>query len=169
MRSVTASDKFRKGYRYQLSEPVGKNFAPDFKPELSPKQMLALGIFGGTYFLGGGEEEFPESWFSGAKVSRSGEHEDELNFFKVRASQPLSVWQKKGWISESDPRGWVQWYFRYYLGRRLPEEDARQIKRWKAMRRHVVQVTRNCAPGDVHCRPKQRQALLHWAYDSRRL
>ena len=48
-------------------------------------------------------------------------------------------------------------------------DDARQIRRWKAIRRHVAQVKRNCECGDPHCRPRQRQALLHWAYDSRKM
>jgi len=44
----------------------------------------------------------------------------------------------------------------------------RQIKRWKAIQRHIAQLTKNCRKGDFSCRPKQRQALLHWAYDSRK-
>lgn len=39
----------QKNYRYELSEPEGKNFDKDFKPDLIPKQMLALGVFGGKY------------------------------------------------------------------------------------------------------------------------
>jgi hypothetical protein len=77
------------------------------------------------------------------------------------------VWRRKGWIHPDDPRGWFQWYCRYYMGRRLPGEDGRQIKRWKAMRRHIAQIRNNCDEGDTSCRRKQRQALLHWAYDSR--
>ncbi len=145
-------------------------FDSEFKPDLKPKQMLELGVFGGHYFLDEKKmKEFPKSWFKKAKLSDSGAKEAQYNYFGVRASQSLKVWQKKGWIYKDDPYGWFQWYCRYYLGRRLPEEDARQIKRWKAMNRHVAQVVKNCRKGDELCRPKQRQALLHWAYDSRKL
>ena len=112
--------------------------------------------------------EFPPEWFEGAKLA-SGHRDCSLNYFGVDASQPLSVWRRKGWIYPDDPRGWFQWYCRYYMGRRLPEEDARQIKRWKAMRRHLGQIVGNCEPRDLTCRRRQRQALLHWAYDSRKL
>jgi hypothetical protein len=156
----------QQGYRYELSEPAGRNLAPDFEPELTPKQMLALGIFGGKYMTDC-RAEFPPSWFKGAKLSPD-RRDPKLNCFGVDASQPLSVWRQKGWIFPDDPRGWFQWYCRYYLGRRLAEEDARQIRRWRAMRRHIQQIRKNCEPGDVFCRPRQRQALLHWAYDSRR-
>jgi hypothetical protein len=156
----------QQGYRYELSEPAGRNLAPDFEPELTPKQMLALGIFGGKYMTDC-RAEFPPSWFVGAKLSPD-RRDPKLNCFGVDASQPLSVWRQKGWIFPDDPRGWFQWYCRYYLGRRLPAEDARQIRRWRAMRRHIQQIRKNCEPGDVFCRPRQRQALLHWAYDSRR-
>lgn len=169
IKTITVNDKFQKKFKYKLTEPVGKNFDPAFKPDLTPKQMLNLGIFGGVYFLGGGEKEFPKDWFLKAKISKSGEYETELNYFKEHASQPLHVWQEKGWIYKDDPRGWIQWYFRYYYGRRLEEEDKRQIKRWKAIQRHMAQVRKNCRAGDFNCRKKQRQALLHWAYDSRKL
>lgn len=163
---VTVNDKMQKGYTYELTEPVGRNFDPEFKPMLSPKDMLALGVFGGKYMTDC-KKEFPKSWFTHAKLSKH--HDDSLNYFHKHASQPLKVWQEKGWINEKhDPRGWFQWYCRYYMGRRLPEEDERQIKRWKAIRRHAAQIRKNCKPGDLACRPTQRQALLHWAYDSRK-
>lgn len=163
---VIVNDKMQKNYQYVLTEPAGKNFDPEFKPELTPKEMLELGIFGGKYMTDCGNE-FPEAWFKKAKLC-SQFHDPKLNFFGVNASQPLSVWQKKGWIYPEDPRGWFQWYCRYYMGRRSPD-DERQIKRWKAYRRHWAQVIKNCKPGDFSCRPKQRQSLLHWAYDSRKV
>lgn len=155
----------QKGYSYELVEPIGKNFDPEFKPDLSPKEMLELGIFGGKYMTDC-KDEFPKDWFTNAKLCPA-KHDKSLNYFGVDASQSLAVWKSKGWIYKDDPRGWFQWYCRYYMGRRIPDEDKRQIKRWKMMRRHFVQIKKNCRSGDVHCRPRQRQALLHWAYDSR--
>ena len=152
---------------YYLTEPVGKNFDSEFKPELTPAQMLELGVFGGKYMTDC-RDEFPASWYKKAKLCHDF-HNPELNYFKINASKPLSYWRRKGWIHPMDPRGWFQWYCRYYIGRRMPEEDKRQIKRWKAMTRHIAQVKKNCVPGDIGCRPKQRQALLHWAYDSRKI
>jgi hypothetical protein len=155
------------GYRYECVAPIGKNFDPEFRPDLTPAQILRLGVFGGKYMTDC-RDEFPAAWFKGAKLSPE-RRDCSLNFFGVDASQPLSVWRAKGWIHPDDPRGWFQWYCRYFMGRRMPQEDARQIKRWKAIRRHVRQVERNCEPDDLSCRRRQRQALLHWAYDSRKI
>lgn len=166
-KTIAVNDKMQKRYRYELTEPVGRNFDPEFQPELTPKEMLALGVFGGKYMTDC-KKEFPKSWYARAKLSKH--HDDTLNFFHKHASQPLKVWREKGWINEKhDPRGWFQWYCRYYMGRRLPKEDQRQIKRWKAMKRHVAQVKKHCRKGDWSCRSTQRQALLHWAYDSRKM
>jgi hypothetical protein len=167
MRSVTVNDKMQKRYRYALIAPTGRNFDPEFDPELTPAQMLRLGVFCGKYMTDC-RKEFPASWFKGAKLAVRG-RDCSLNCFGVDASQPLSVWRAKGWIHPDDPRGWFQWYCRYYMGRRIPEEDRRQIKRWKAIRRHIRQIEKHCEKGDVFCRRRQRQALLHWAYDSRKI
>ena len=166
-RVVVVNDHMQRGYRYELVRPMGRGFQPGFRPALTPRQMLRLGVFGGKY-LTDCTAEFPANWFTHAKLCPA-RHDPELNFFKVNASLPLSHWKKKGWIYSDDPRGWFQWYCRYYLGRRVPDEDERQIARWRAMRRHVAQVRTHCTRGDFSCRPVQRQALLHWAYDSRKL
>lgn len=155
----------QKGYTYTCTEPAGKNFDPEFKPQLTPKEMLELGVFGGKYMTDC-TEEFPKNWFTKAKLSPK-KRNGKLNLFEVNASQPLKEWQKKGWIHSEDPRGWFQWYCRYYMGRRIPKEDARQIRRWKNMVRHVAQIRNSCRVGDFFCHRKQRQAVLHWAYDSR--
>ncbi len=172
---VHVHNKIQKDYQYYLTELPGKNFAKDFKPDLTPKQMLAIGVFGGVY-MRDAKKEYPADWFTRAKLApvetdtiRKQYHDSSLNYFKVNASQPLSVWKKNGWIYPDDPRGWFEWYCRYYMGRRIPEEDARQIKRWKQMTRHIAQLRTHCRIGDESCRRRQRQALLHWAYDSRKL
>lgn len=166
-RTVTVNDSFQTNYQYERVAPIGQEYAAEFTPELTPPEMLALGIFGGVY-MNDCQGEFPREWFESARLSDHGP-DSAYNFYEISASQPLHVWQEKGWIYDEDPRGWFQWYCRYYMGRRLPEEDARQIKRWRAMCRHVAQVKKYCQPGDLVCRRKQRQALLHWAYDSRKL
>ncbi len=167
MKTVHVDEQYQTGYSYTLTEPVGEHFDPDFTPQLTPSQMLHLGIFGGDYF-NEPPREFPASWFKGVPLSPKDAQKD-LNYFKVNASQPLSVWQQKGWIYFEDPKGWFLWYCRYYMGRRIPSEDARQIRRWRAVTRHIAQLQNACQPGDELCRPRQRQALLHWAYDSRKL
>ena len=153
-------------YVYWCTEPVGDNFDDRFRPELSPKKMLELGVFGGKYMTDC-RDEFPEDWFKKSRLCAE-KHDPKLNFFGINASQSLAEWQRKGWIYEDDPRGWFQWYCRYFMGRRCPDDD-RQIKRWRAIRRHIAQVEKNCRVGDLDCRRKQRQAVLHWAYDSRKI
>jgi hypothetical protein len=166
MKKVIVNDKMQKNYVYYLTEKQGANFDYDFKPELTPKEMLELGVFGGKYMTDC-QDEFPKEWFKNAELSPNKKN-PKLNFFGVDASMPLSYWREKGWIYDEDPRGWFQWYCRYYMGRRC-EDDKRQIKRWKAMSRHIGQIKKNCFTGDWNCHRKQRQALLHWAYDSRKL
>lgn len=156
----------QKNYSYELIMPIGKNFDPEFRPDLTPKEMLKLGIFGGKY-MNDAKAEYPKDWFKNAKLSHK--KDKTLNYFGVNASQPLSEWKDKGWISKYDPRGWFEWYCRYYMGRRIEKEDAQQIKRWKMIRRHIGQIVKNCRAHDISCRPRQRQALLHWAYDSRKI
>src|SRR5829696_7567633 len=163
---VDVSDKMQANYAYLLTEPAGKNFHVDFDPDLTPKQMLGLGVFGGRYMTDC-HDEFPALWFDNAKLCPE-RHDPKLNFFGVNASQPLSIWRKKGWIYHEDPRGWFQWYCRYFLGRRCPD-DERQIRRWRAIWRHISQIKNNCPPRALDCRPRQRQALLQWAYDSRNI
>lgn len=164
LKKVTVKDKIQHGYTYILTEKPGSSFDPKFKPDLSPKKMLELGVFGGKYMTDC-KKEFPADWFKKAKLSPE-KYDKKLNYFGVRASQSLAEWIRKGWIHKDDPRGWFQWYCRYYMGRRH-EDDERQIKRWFNMRRHIRWLQGACRVGDVGCRPRQRQALLHWGYDSR--
>jgi hypothetical protein len=167
MKKVVVNDLMQKNYAYFLTELEGRHFDPEFKPELTPKQMLEFGVFGGKYMTDC-KKEFPKSWFEKAKLNHEF-HDANLNYFKINASQPLKIWRNKGWIFEEDPRGWFQWYCRYFLGRRIPEMDKIQIKRWKAIKRHIAQLKKHCKKGDFFCRSKQRQAVLHWAYDARNI
>ena len=165
MKMVIVNDLMQSKYIYYLSYPIGQNFHSEFSPELTPKEMLELGVFGGKY-MNDCTTEFPDSWFVNAKLSPKFK-DHKVNYFKVDASLPLHHWVDKGWIYKNDPRGWFQCYCRYFMGRRVPEEDLRQIKRWKAIKRHKGAIIKNCVKKDLQCRKKQRQALLHWAYDSR--
>lgn len=165
-RKIVVNDKMQRGYVYHRTEPVGRNFSPAFSPDLTPAQMLRLGVFGGKY-LTDCRAEFPKSWFTHAKLS-AGRPDRRLNRFGVFASQSLAVWRRNGWIRPQDPRGWFQWYCRYYLGRRSAD-DARQIRRWRAIARHVAAIRKNCEAGDLECRPRQRQAVLQWAYDGSKI
>lgn len=160
---IIVNDKMQKNYRYDLVCAMGQDFADDFKPDLTPKEMLVMGVFEGHYMTDC-QDEFPQDWFDNAKISES-KPDVECNYFKVKSRQSLQEWQRKGWIYQPDPRGWFQWYCRYYMGRRIPELDRLQIKRWMAFKRHLAQVEQNCLPFDLYCRKRQRQALLQWAYN----
>ena len=132
-----------------------------FKPQLTPKKMLELGVFGGSYF-GLNIKEYPKSWFKNAKISKN--FDVNLNRFKVKSGLSKKEWIKKGWIFKEDPLGWFQWYCRFSMGRRLKIDEI-QIKRWKNFNRHVMAIKKNCEPNDLNCRRRQRQALIQWAYD----
>jgi len=133
-----------------------------FKPQLTPQKMLEMGVFGGSYF-GEKIKEYPKSWFKNAKLSKI--FDVKKNRFKVKAGLTRKEWVDKGWIFKEDPLGWFQWYCRFSNGRRISHIDVIQIKRWKAFKRHVTAIKKNCEQGDIHCRRKQRQAILQWAYN----
>ena len=141
---------------------IKKEFYKDFKPELSPKKMLELGVFGGSYF-GSNIKEYPKTWFKKSKLSKN--FDVSLNCFKVKSGLSRDHWKKKGWIFKEDPLGWFQWYCRFSMGRRIPHIDQIQIKRWKNFKRHLMAIKKNCDEGDFNCRKRQRQAILQWAYD----
>jgi hypothetical protein len=182
---INVYNKMQKDYSYVLQEAPGKGMDPEFQPHYTPAEMLAEGVFEGKY-LNDCLLEYPREWFLTAlkkgKLSPQGPN-PEINGLKVKSRLPLQEWEVKGWIpnpqghkakqypalsdSELNPdrRGWFEWYCRYYMGRRIPELDRIQIQRWKAFRRHLGQIVKNCNKGDISCRPVQRQALLQWSYN----
>ncbi|MBT5185772.1 MAG: hypothetical protein HOH19_09055 [Kordiimonadaceae bacterium] len=159
---IKVRNSMQQDYQYELVEYEGKNFADDFKPHFTPKEMLSMGVFEGKY-LNSCTEEYPSDWFEDALLSDKPNLS--LNHFSIKSRQPISIWRKKGWIMIDDPRGWFEWYCRYYRGRRHKGMDQMQIKRWRGFSRHAGQIRANCEPGDIWCRPRQRQALLQWAHD----
>jgi len=179
---VKVSDKMQKNYTYTRTEAPGANFPPEFAPQLTPAEMLARGVFEGKY-LNDCEGEFPAEWYRAARAAgklRPGGADPRVNEFGVKSRKSLGYWRKKGWIpiaaGDRDVRGWFQWYCRYWMGRRMPAVDAVQIKRWRAFRRHAGQILasyRRMGAGERprtkaekrRHRPRQRQALLQWAYD----
>lgn len=177
-KSITVNDKMQKNYTYTLSADYGDL---DFKPQLTPMQMLSYGIFEGKY-MNDCENEFPSEWYLAAKAKGklSLVANVQLNYFKIKSRLSLQEWRKRKWIpiapGDKDVRGWFQWYCRYYIGRRMPEIDAIQIARHKAFIRHKAQIVNSIAnmPAAkrpktrteiMNHRPKQRQALLQWAWN----
>eukprot|EP00439_Symbiodinium_sp_Y106_P013154 s1261_g1.t3 len=162
--------------------------APGFEPNLTPAQCIKAGIFGGCYFNPRGgkpgilgrevkidHKEFPNSWFKNVpeKFFLSRRYCASTNKYGVKSGQDQAAWEMAGWIREQDPRGWFQWYCRFYQGRRSPD-DARQIQRWKAcagfLGRWRNQLCSRIngsgrAFNDAAVAPVIRQTLLHWAYE----
>lgn len=159
---IKVDDLMQTDYAYELTAPAGKKFAENFRPRFTPREMLELGVFEGKY-CNDCREEFPEIWFRNAKTSDI--PDPSLNCFGIKSRQSLQIWRQNGWIIGPDPRGWFQWYCRYWLGRRIPDVDKAQIGRWRSFARHAAQVRANCLPHDLSCRRRQRQALLQWSYD----
>lgn len=165
---VKVHNKMQKNYEYELTEPMGENFAFDFRPRYTPSQMLTEGVFGGKY-CNDQILEFPASWYEDSRLSPEGNN-TQVNRFKTESRTPVQAWQSEGWLNPIDPRGWFEWYMRYYMGRRVEDEfkgmpyDRYQINRWKTFARHFGQIKANCDANDMECRERQRQALLQWSW-----
>ena len=153
----------RSGGDYHLSVKAGATEDTQFQPSLTPDQILRLGAFGGKY-LNALHREVPVEWsllaLAEDKIRPYSTVPDaSVNYYGVLSGQSLAEWRAQGWVRDQDPLGWFQWYLRYYLGRRSPD-DLRQIGRWRSFRRHYGQVIAH--PDQP--RLVQKQALLQWAY-----
>jgi len=160
---------------------------PEFKPNLSPHQILKMGAFGGTYFRPiyssvtkkhyKSEDvikEYPKSWFKGIDIEKmvtSSKYDKKVNKYGVKCGSELEDWEKSGWMHEQDPYGWFQWYCRFYMGRRIKEEDDRQISRWLGLGRFknrlygMIEKKKGIESlNDITISPVIRQVLQHWAY-----
>lgn len=177
-KTIHVSDRMQTGYNYRLIARPGKDFDPEFRPELTPQQILAYGAFEGKYMCDC-TDEFPAEWYTSAKLSPE-QPDVSVNLFKIKSRLSLQEWRRRKWIpivpGDKDIRGWFQWYCRYWIGRRDPNVDHVQIARWKAFIRHKGQILASLRrmpaakrpvsrPDLMKHRPRQRQALLQWAYN----
>ncbi len=157
---------------------------PEFQPNLTPRQIFQMGSFGGTYWrpiyssvtkrkYKNAHREFA-SWWSGISESALGSSKCDvkLNKYGVHSGTSLKYWESKHWIKAQDPYGWVQWYCRFYKGRRS-KDDKRQIDRWlkfagpngRFRLRLIHMIKRKHKKyNDISVSPVIRQGLQQWGY-----
>ena len=179
-KNKTMKTKRKQGYIYF------RDF-PEFRPNLSPREMFKLGSFGGTYWrpikskffkeeLKNYHKKYPASWWKDIPEDHLtrpfSKYDTKINKYGVKVGTTLSFWESKGWIKEHHPYGWVHWYCDFFTGKRSPD-DERQIKRWlgvagekgRFMRWLVTQILKkNGKWNDDDISPKIRQTLQHWGY-----
>ena len=160
---------------------------PEFRPNLTPREMFGMGSFGGTYWrpisskITGRDyrnvhKRYPASWWKGIPThyltTPWEAYDKSVNKYGVKVGTTLEYWEEKGWITKYHPYGWVHWYCDFYLGKRGPD-DERQIRRWQNLcgpngRFRKWLVTTILKKGgkwnDFLISPKIRQTLLHWGY-----
>ena len=157
---------------------------PEFRPNMTPREVFSEGSFGGSYWkpifssiisenLNGQHLEFKDWWIGlDEKLICSEEYDKKLNKYSVSSGTSLEMWESKGWIREQDPYGWIQWYCRFFSGRRS-EDDNRQIRRWNSFAgpkgRFRIQLINRIIGADANfdderVSPVIRQSLQHWAY-----
>ncbi|XP_013381044.1 uncharacterized protein LOC106152097 isoform X2 [Lingula anatina] len=159
---------------------------PEFQPNMTPKEVLQAGSFGGTYFrpikssvtgksYSGVWKELPSDWLAGLNIGKqvsSPTYSEKVNTYKVKCGGSLEMWESSGWMHKQDPYGWFQWYCRFYQGRRTAD-DARQIGRWLRCAGQTGRwkgnliskcVNTGCSYDNFAVSPVVRQTLQHWGY-----
>ena len=179
-KKINVKNRMQSKYSYTLSFNAGTNLTKGgldekgrmirymyFKPKYSPGKMLSMGIMGGKY-CNDQILEFPSNWYKNINKFSPEFNNPKLNYFGVNSRQSLQEWRRKKWIpllkTDKDNRGWFEWYCRYWLGRRQPDIDAMQIKRWTSFVRHYKQFLNQTKGRGNKTHPKRRQALLQWSY-----
>lgn len=160
---------------------------PDFKPNLTPKEIFSLGSFGGTYWrpikskffkntIRSRHKRYPSHWWNKLPddwlFTPFDKYDKSINKYGVKVGTTLKFWENKGWIKKSHPYGWVDWYCDFYEGKRS-SDDERQISRWKGVAgtngrfmKYLVTliIKKNKKWNDTTVSPKIRQTLQHWGY-----
>ena len=172
--------------RNKYNEFIFKDF-PEFKPNLSPREMFELGSFGGTYwrpiyskvtkkYYTDQHLKYPRIWWenipSSWLITDWNNYDKNINKYKVKVGTTLEFWEEKNWITNYHPYGWVQWYCDFFMGKRSPD-DERQIQRWvktagpkSRFRKMLINLIhkKNTKFDDFSVSPKTRQTLQHWGY-----
>ena len=178
-KQIIVNNRMQNNYSYTLTYNAGTNISnggidsdgnkikyDGFNPKYNPGQMLKMGVFEGKY-CNDQIFEFPKEWFKLSKLSPE-KADHTINYFGIKSRLNLQEWKRKKWVpchkNDKDKRGWFEWWCRYWLGRRMPEVDIIQVKRWRAFNRHYGQFIKNTKGkgNDIH--PRRRQALLQWSY-----
>lgn len=152
---------------------------PEFKPHYTPAEVMKQGAFGGTYWrpiyssvtkkeYSDQHKKYPFLRDIPASISTKKwtNYNTSVNKYGVKVGQTLEQWEASGWIKPYDPYGHFQWYCEFYNGRRIPEEDNRQIRRWNGIRtrfgNRLGNMKREKRCKAVNASPKISQTLLHW-------
>ncbi len=136
---------------------------PSFTPSYTPVEMFKMGIFGGGYFKL--ETELPGQFIKdmGPLWPQNKKPESSRNFYRITGGASLEWWLEQKLIHPDDPNGWVEWYIKFYYGRRHSDDD-RQIKRFRSfVTRHLGMLRSFQSKGKDSVKTKQN--LLQWAWD----
>jgi hypothetical protein len=150
-----------------------------FYPNLTPRQVIEAGAFGGCYFGYPIDERVDYDYDTLFKYHFEGldeelylgrDYKPKSNKWKIRSGKDYRFWKDMGWMHKDDPYGWFEWWCKYDMGRRH-EDDKRQISRWQAFcgnegrwRNNIYRQVQKSGE-DWTVSPRIQQSLLHWGYE----